>query len=179
MTIAEAKAILEALLLASPTPLTPERAAEILEITPAQALELLESLQREYQARGSGIEIQAVAHGFQLVTAPRWAPYVEKLLGPAGTGALSHAALETLAIIAYRGPITRAEIEAIRGVRSDRVLATLLERKLIREAGRRDGPGRPILFATSEEFLRYFGLRSLDDLPPLPEKPPAEESAGT
>lgn len=172
MTFDEAKAIVEALLLASPTPLSPQRAAEILEITEGQARELLQSLQREYRAKEGGLEIQAVASGFQLVTDPRWAPYVEKLLGPPGVSGLSHAALETLAVVAYRGPITRAEVEVIRGVRSERALATLLERKLVREAGRREGPGRPILYATTEDFLRYFGLRSRDDLPPLPEKVP-------
>ena len=103
----------------------------------------------------------------QLVTAPEVAEDVRRFLGLSGSARLSTAALETLAIIAYRQPITRAEIEAIRGVNCDGVLRTLLAKGLIEEVGRAEGPGRPILYGTTMLFLQHFGLRSLADLPPL------------
>ncbi|BDG59966.1 SMC-Scp complex subunit ScpB [Caldinitratiruptor microaerophilus] len=160
------KAIVEALLLASPEPLSAERIAEVIGIGAHEAALLVEDLRRDYASPARGLAIREVAGGFQLVTRPDLAEYVERLHAPRGRG-LSHAALETLAIIAYRQPITRAEIEAIRGVSVEGTLNSLLERGLIREAGRRDGPGRPILYVTTPEFLKHFGLADLSDLPPV------------
>lgn len=123
--------------------------------------------------RGSGLRLQRVGTRLQLVTAPEWAPYVERLLGVSAEQPLSAAALETLAIVAYRQPVTRATIESIRGVSADRALATLRSRGLVEEAGRAETIGRPMLYATSLQFLEYFGLERLEDLPPLPQEPPA------
>lgn len=165
------KAVVEALLLAAPEPLSAGRIAEILGVEEREVRILVDDLRREYQKPGRGLAIREVAGGFQLVTRPELADYIEKLLAPRSRG-LSHAALETLAIIAYRQPVTRAEIEAVRGVNVDRILDNLLERRLIREAGRREGPGRPILYGTTQEFLAYFGLNDLSQLPPV--EPEAE-----
>lgn len=121
------------------------------------------------ECRGKGIRVQRWGNEVQMVTAPEMAPYVERFLGTERGGRLSMAALETLAIIAYRQPITRAQIESIRGVNSERALATLSVRGLVAEAGRLEGPGRPMLWVTSMEFLEYFGLKGKEDLPPLPE----------
>lgn len=160
------KMILEALLLASPEPLTLRRIAEVIGLDEKDAAILMADLQKEYEAPGRGLTIRELAGGYVLTTRPEAAEYVERLLQPRSRG-LSHAALETLAIIAYRQPITRAEIEAVRGVKVDRALETLLERRLVADVGRKEAPGRPILYGTTPEFLKYFGLKALSDLPPV------------
>lgn len=159
-------AILEAILLASPEPLSVKKIAEVIGLDEKDARILVEDLRKQYQVPGRGLYVQEMAGGYVLTTRPEYAEYVEKLLQPRGKG-LSHAALETLAIIAYRQPITRAEMEGVRGVKVDRSVETLLERKLIKEVGRKEAPGRPLLFGTTKEFLQYFGLKDLADLPPL------------
>jgi segregation and condensation protein B len=116
----------------------------------------------------SGLQIVEIAHGFQMATRPTFAAAVGKLMAP-NANKLSRPALETVTIIAYRQPCTQAEIEAVRGVASDGVLKTLMERDLIRDAGRKPTPGRPILYATTDAFLHYFGLAELSDLPLLDE----------
>ncbi|WP_374713486.1 SMC-Scp complex subunit ScpB, partial [Symbiobacterium terraclitae] len=160
------KMILEALLLASPEPLTIRRIAEVIGLDEKDAAILMADLQKDYEAPGRGLAIRELAGGYVLTTRPEAAEYVERLLQPRSRG-LSHAALETLAIIAYRQPITRAEIEAVRGVKVDRALETLLERRLVADVGRKEAPGRPILYGTTPEFLKYFGLKELSDLPPV------------
>ncbi|MGH2362958.1 MAG: SMC-Scp complex subunit ScpB, partial [bacterium] len=125
----------------------------------------LAELARDYD--GHGLHIQEVAGGYQLVTRPAYADYVQRFLQLEHQETLTRAQLETLAIVAYRQPVTRAEIDAVRGVRSDYVLDRLLDRYLIREVGRRPTLGRPILYGTTEAFLRHFGLRDLSSLPPL------------
>ncbi|HEY8347801.1 MAG TPA: SMC-Scp complex subunit ScpB [Symbiobacteriaceae bacterium] len=159
-------AILEAILLASPEPLTIRRIAEVMGLEEREARILMEDLRKQYDQPGRGLCIREMAGGYVLTTRPEYAEYVERLLQPKSRG-LSHAALETLAIIAYRQPITKPEIEAIRGVKVDRVVEMLLERRLIREVGRKDAPGRPVLYGTTQEFLQYFGLRDLSELPPV------------
>lgn len=160
------KMILEALLLASPEPLTLKRIAEVMGIDERDAALLMADLQKDYEAPHRGLAIREMAGGYVLTTRPEAAEYVERLLQPRARG-LSHAALETLAIIAYRQPITKAEIESVRGVKVDRALETLRERGLIEDKGRKDAPGRPILYGTTAEFLRYFGLKELSELPPV------------
>lgn len=158
-------AIIESLLFVADTPLSTGQLCEILECSPAVIEEAVRSLARDFQGRG--LRLQRLGDKVQLVTAPESAPYVQRLLGLRATSKLSAAALETLAIIAYKQPITRAEIEAIRGVNSDSVLRTLVGRGLVEEVGRLESVGHPVLLGTTFEFLQYFGLNELSDLPPL------------
>lgn len=167
----EKLAILESILFASSDPLTLAKLSSILELPPEEVKQLIEELQQHYETSGHGLQLIEVAKGYQLVTRKEYHPYVQRLSeGRASKEPfLSAAALETLSIIAYYQPVTRAKIEAIRGVKVDHVLANLLERGLIREVGRGEGPGRPVLYGTTAAFLKMFGLKSLDDLPPLKE----------
>jgi segregation and condensation protein B len=162
-------AILEALLFVAEEPLALAKLQEILaDADAAQTVSSLRDLALRYEAEGRGIMVQEVAGGFRLATRPEVHPWIQRLqqIKPAR---LSRAALETLAIIAYRQPITRAEIEAIRGVAVDGVLRTLLERELVRMMGRKADAGRPMLYGTAQQFLEHFGLRELADLPTLRE----------
>ena len=160
-------ALVEGLLFVAEEPVSLKRLAQVLEAPPEAVEAALQELEITYRERG--LRVQRVKDRVQLVTAPSLAAYVERFLGLERRGRLSQAALETLSIIAYRQPITRAQIEAIRGVNSDGVRRTLLRKGLIEEVGRADTIGRPILYGTTFAFLQYFGLESLDDLPPLPE----------
>lgn len=152
-----------------------EQLAAILSVTEAQARNLLIQLEREYAHEERGFFLERVGGGVRLCSKPEYAPYVEALGRTARPGSLSQAALETLAIIAYRQPITRPEIEAIRGVRAESAIASLLDRGLIEEKGRSDGPGRPIRYGTTREFLVRFGLQSLADLPAIDTSPATGE----
>ncbi|OWZ83972.1 SMC-Scp complex subunit ScpB [Natranaerobius trueperi] len=139
--------------------------AQILEQDISVIREVIASLKEELSSSNWGVEISKVAGGIQLTSKPRLKPYIEKMFGTDKSRRLSQAALETLAIIAYRQPITRVEIEEIRGVKVDRVLYSLVEKELIESLGRKDVPGKPILFGTTKKFLLHFGLNSIDDLP--------------
>lgn len=169
-------AAVEALLFAAPEPLPAERIADALEVERPLVEAALERLAQHYAAGPHGIELHRVGGGYRLVTQPRYAPVIERLERPR-RAVLSHAALETLAIVAYRQPITRAEIEALRGVSSESPLATLLEHGLICELGRKEAPGRPILYGTTRRFLEYVGINDLSELPPLEDGQPAEAVA--
>jgi segregation and condensation protein B len=163
------KRIVEALVLGAPEPVSAQKLAEIvpgLESDDARAL--VAELGREYEEQGRAFEIWEVAGGYQLRTRPEFASYL-RLLHRERPLRLSRAALETLAVVAYRQPVTRAEIEAVRGVEADAVLKSLLERHLVRIAGHREVPGRPMLYGTTRRFLEVFGLTRLDDLPTLRE----------
>jgi segregation and condensation protein B len=158
--------MVEALLFSSETPLAAPRLAELTGLSRGDVLESIDRLNVAYAESGRSFRIANVALGFQLVTNPEFAPVLSKLHAERIPSRLSRAALETLAIIAFKQPVTRAEVDAIRGVSaSDRVLRHLLERKTIRIAGRAEAPGRPLLYGTTREFLEYFGLGSLSDLP--------------
>lgn len=163
------RAIVEALIFASTRPITVIEIASILEIDLELAKKLVQELQKVYESEVRGIQIIEVAGGYQMATRPEYGPYVEKLERPGRGTPLSRAALETLAVVAYRQPVTRSEIEDIRGVNVEGALSTLIERGLVREVGRKQAPGRPILYGTTSKFLQYFGINSLEDLPPLPE----------
>ena len=168
-------ACLEALLFVSPVPVTVSQLASALEVTSSKVERGLEQLGRIYEdsKNDRGLRLQRLGNQVQLTTAPEAATYVERLLGLEIRGRLSQAALETLAIIAYQQPVTRPQIDAVRGVNSDGVLKNLLSKGLIYELGRANTPGRPILYSTSQEFLQHFGLNSLEELPPLDlERPP-------
>jgi segregation and condensation protein B len=157
---------LTALLYAADEPLAIETAARVLEVPVAVVRAAAAELEASPPA---GLFVQRHGEALRLVTAPGSARYVERLLGGATVSRLSRAALEVLAIIAYRQPVTRAEIDVLRGVNSERALETLLGRGLVGEVGRRETVGRPVLLGTTPGFLDYLGLRSLADLPPLPE----------
>ncbi|MFJ7725497.1 SMC-Scp complex subunit ScpB [Neobacillus sp. NPDC097160] len=163
--------ILESLLFAAGDEgLSLKQIAEVLEVEELKASEIIEDLLQEYEQANRGIMIVQLAGTFQLATKKENAAYLKKLVDSPHTSALSQAALETLAIIAYKQPITRAEIEEIRGVKTERPLHTLVSKVLIREVGRAEGTGRAYLYGTTKEFLDYFGLQSLKELPQLPEK---------
>ncbi|GAB4336760.1 MAG: SMC-Scp complex subunit ScpB [Dehalococcoidia bacterium] len=158
--------VIEALLFVSDEPQTLGALARAAGVGEGAARRALRTLAADYEARG--LRLQEDGERFQLVTAPAYAPYVARLLGVGNVPRLSRAALETLSIIAYKQPCTRAEIEAIRGVNSDRLVATLEQRELIEVAGYANGPGRPRLYRTTPRFFEHFGLRGPADLPPLP-----------
>jgi len=157
---------LECLLFMADRPLSPKELGEMLGLEPAQVRDLAERLIGVYDGRG--VEIVRVAGGYQMCTRPEYGEYVAKLHEP-NRFRLSRPAMETLAIIAYRQPITRPEMEAVRGVNCDSVIETLLGRGLVCERGRRHTPGRPMTYGTTPDFLAQFGLDSLNDLPDLPE----------
>ena len=161
------EAFVESLLFVADGPVPVARIAEALEVTPREVEAALTALGEVYAATHRGLSLQRFRDKVQLTTTPAAASAVERFLGLAATAPLSRAALETLAIIAYQQPVTRPRIEAVRGVNSDSVLKTLLSKGLIEEVGRTEGPGRPVLYATTPEFLQYFGLSALTDLPPL------------
>ncbi|MBN1642450.1 MAG: SMC-Scp complex subunit ScpB [Anaerolineae bacterium] len=163
----ELKALLESLLLVADRPVTVEDLSAALEVSPEEIAAALATLDAEYVERG--LRIQRKGERLQLVSAPEAGPAIERFLGLEISGRLSNAALETLSIIAYRQPVTRAQIEAVRGVQSDGILRSLTRRGLIEGIERADTVGRPILYGTTFEFLQQFGLQSVRDLPDWPE----------
>ena len=168
MDHAQGKRIIEALLFVFGQPMAHKRLLEILpDLDSAQVRQVIQTLNAEYASSGRAFQIQEVAGGYQFVTEQELAPWIRRALQTPKPDSVSAAALETLAIIAYRQPITKAEIEAIRGVDVTASLETLLERRFVRVAGRKESPGRPFLYGTTTEFLRHFGLKSLEALPSL------------
>ena len=166
----EIKATFEALLFVSHDPLTMEKLASVIEGVPKVTLKAtMQTLQAEYEQLGRGLFITEVAGGFVMVTRPEQHVAIKRLSKAKTTSKLSRSALETLAIIGYKQPIARGDIEKIRGVETSGVLRTLLDQKMIRIVGRQEVPGRPMLYGTGKQFLQRFGLRDLRDLPPLKE----------
>lgn len=158
--------IVEAMLFASDTPLEPERIREVLGLPDAaSARALVDELRARYETASRGLAISDAGGGFRMVTRAEVAPWLVRLARVRTRARLSRPALETLAIIGYRHQVSRPEIDAIRGVNSDGVIDNLLEKRLIRVAGRKDAPGRPFVYETTKEFLVAFGLRDLGDLP--------------
>jgi segregation and condensation protein B len=161
----ELTALVEAILFVSPEPISSAQVANLLDVTPRVVKNALDELEALYDGRG--IRLQYHKNRVQITSAPEAAPVLENMLELETTSTLSQAALEALSIIAYQQPITRPQIDSIRGVNSDGVLRTLLNKGLIDDVGRADGPGRPILYSTTTEFLKHFGLSSYTELPPL------------
>ena len=165
----ELKSVIESILFVADGPQTLQRFGELLDQVDRQAIrDILGELQAEYENQNRGVRLVEVAGGYQLRTAKANADWVKKFLG-GRPARMSKATLETLAIVAYRQPITKAEVEAIRGVDVDGVLTTLLDRSLIRAVARKDVPGRPFLYGTTAEFLQLFNLKDLSHLPTLKE----------
>lgn len=169
MTEKEQLLILEALLFASPESLTQTRMNLVFVDDPPQLTNLVPKLQDKFVMENRPLEIQEVAGGYQITTRAEYETWVRRLLNKSGKLTLSQAALETLAIIAYKQPVNRFEIEAVRGVDCSGVLKTVLDRNLIKIKGRDEGPGRPLLYATTDTFLEYFGLNRISDMPKLKE----------
>ncbi len=166
----ELKKALESLLFITDHPLGIERLGRLTGIRDKERIgTLISDLQRELEERDSAIQLLEVAEGFQMSTRTAYAAFVRKLFAERMTMRLSTASLETLSIVAYKQPLTRAEIEQIRGVEVIASLETLLERRLIRVVGRKESVGRPLMYGTTPDFLRHFGLKSLEALPPLAE----------
>lgn len=165
----QAKATIEALIFAVSEPIGSKTIAEVIGISEHTVKQIIADLVEEYREAGRGIQITPVANGYQFSTHPECAPYLEKLQKAPRNVGLSQAAVETLAIIAYKQPITKGEIEALRGVSIESPLNNLVDKQLVEEAGRKDVPGRPILYRTSQKFLKYFGLNNLTELPAIPE----------
>jgi segregation and condensation protein B len=164
---AEVRATVEALIFASPEPITPKRLCRLLSEEPKEdVLAAIESLKADYENR-PGLQMVEVAGGYQIVTRPELNDWVRRLFHEQSTSKLTVAGLETLAVIAYKQPITALEIGEIRGVNTSGVLSTLLERHLIKIAGRKNVVGRPFVYATTKEFLIRFGLKDLGDLPKI------------
>ncbi len=172
------KAALEALLFIAPGPVTPAQLADVTNVSVEQVDAELASMAEAYQVE-RGLRLQFHGGRVQLTTPPEMAPMAEKFLGLDVTARLSRAALEALSIISYRQPVTRPEIDSVRGVNSDGVLKSLLNKGLVQEVGRAEAPGRPILYGTTTEFLQHFGLNSLKELPTLEPAETAETGENT
>lgn len=163
------KPALEALIFASDEPLPVSEAVEVLEAREEEVLAAIEELRADHEARSSGLRLEQVAGGLRLATRPEVASFLHRLARLRRKRRLSVAALETLAVIAYRQPITGPEIQEIRGVNPEGALKTLLERRLVKVSGRKKVVGRPLLYSTTRDFLMHFGLNTLDDLPAMEE----------
>ncbi len=176
--------VVEALLFASEAPVEADRIQEVLDLGSAgEARELVRVLSGRLDGQGRALQIIEVGGGYRLVTRPEVAPWLVKLARSRTRSRLSRSSLETLAIVAYRQPVSRPDIDAVRGVNSEAVLDNLLDRRMLRIAGRKDSPGRPFLYETTRDFLVAFGLRDLTDLPKvegelvIPEAPAAATSS--
>ncbi len=166
MQSTEAKSIIEALLFVSSEPITLRQITQVLEdVNAAIARQLIYELRDEYRDSNRSFQLIELANGFQICTRPEYNQWIKKFYTRQIATKLSKAALETLAIVAYKQPVTRAEVEEIRGVSSGGVLSGLIEKGLVRISGRKSSPGRPLLFATTDEFLKQFGLKNLSELP--------------
>lgn len=166
------RGVIEALLFVSEKPITVEQFKNVLEsVNSVSIKDILRALKEEYETKAGGMTLLEIAGGWQMLSNPNYVSYIRNFYKTKHKEKLSKPALETLAIIAYKQPITRLDIEQIRGVNSDGVVTHLMEKELIKAAGRKDVPGKPFLYGTTKQFLEYFGLRSLDDLPKLEEFP--------
>ncbi len=163
----EKKSLLEAILFLSGEPITFSLLKDVTEMPEIELKKLMDELISDYRDKNGGILIAEIANGYQMITNPAYALWLKKFKTSSASTKLSAPALETLAIIAYKQPIIKAEIEQLRSVNSDGVIKTLLDRRLIKIMGRKEAPGRPLLYGTTKEFLQYFGLKDLTELPTL------------
>ena len=168
---------IEAILFVAGEPVNVSELAHALDMTVSELSPVLDDMKAAYDRDARGLRLNRFGMSVQLATRPDYAPYIERLLQPVQKQSLTQAAMETLSIIAYRQPITKSEIEAVRGVKCDYSVTSLMNKGLIEEVGRRESLGRPILYGTTEEFLSHFGIETLDDLPALeiPEPPLPEQ----
>jgi segregation and condensation protein B len=164
------KSVIEALLFASEKPLSIDQIRMVLDnLDLSETRKLIEELRNDYEINKRGLRVAEIAGGYQMITAPDFATFLKRLFKGRQADRLSKPALETLAIIAYKQPLTRTEIELLRNVNVDGVMKSLLEKNLIRICGRKKAPGRPCVYGTTRQFMEHFGLKSLDDLPKIEE----------
>ena len=163
------KAAVEAILFANGSPVEPEKIAQAIEMKPSQAEKLILELMDDYEKQERGIRIIKLNKSYQMVSAKKFAPEIRKVMDLRRNTPLSQAALEVLAVVAYNQPVTKAFVEQVRGVDCSGVLGSLTAKGLVEEKGRLELPGRPLLYGTTENFLRCFNLESIENLPPLPE----------
>jgi len=167
MTKESIKSVMESLMFVMGEPVEAKTVADLLEIPTADAIKLFRELASEYEDRGSGLRVREMDKAFQLCTCAENDDYITRLITPVREKKLSQSSLEVLAIIAYKQPVTKGQIDAIRGIRSDRVLENLIKRGLVEELGRSSAVGRPYLYGTTRYFLELFGFESLADLPEI------------
>ena len=149
--------------------------ATALEVSELEVMRGIEELQHSFESQNRGIAVKRYGDHLRLETRPEYAPYVERMLQPVQRQSLSQTAMETLAVIAYRQPTTKGEVEQVRGVKCDYSIQSLLQKGLIKEVGRKEALGRPILYATTDTFLEHFGISDIRELPPLPDPQPVEK----
>lgn len=168
MALDNTRSVVEAMLFISDKPVTVEQIRDVVgNLDAGQVRQIISELNAEYEQLNRGIRISEVAGGFRMITPPQLAPFLRKMYKQRRAERLSKPALETLAIIAYKQPLTRLEIESLRNVNVDGVMGSLVEKGLIRITGRKNAPGRPFVYGTTRQFLEYFGLKSLDELPKM------------
>ena len=175
MELTQAPQIIEAILFVAGEPVKISDLAAALGLSEMETVHAVETLERDLESGGRGIALKRYGDHLRLETRPEYAPYVERLLQPVQRQSLSQTAMETLAVIAYRQPTTKGEVEQVRGVKCDYSVQSLLQKGLIQEVGRKEALGRPILYATTDRFLEHFGISDLRELPPLPEAQPVEK----
>jgi len=176
MDIHELSHVIEAILFIAGEPVEIRELQRALEVTEMETQQAIDALDSDYSFHRRGICLKKFGNHIQLSTRAEYAPYVERLLQPIQKQSLSQSAMETLAVVAYRQPVTKLEIEAVRGVKCDYSVQSLVNKGLIEEVGRKEALGRPILYGTTDTFLSHFGLSSLNDLPKPPESAQAEEA---
>lgn len=167
--------VIEAILFVAGEPVNVTELQRALEVTEAETLQAIDALDSDYSFHRRGICLKRFGEHIQLSTRAEYAPYVERLLQPIQRQSLSQSAMETLAVVAYRQPVTKLEIEAVRGVKCDYSVQSLVNKGLIQEVGRKEALGRPILYGTTDQFLSHFGLSSLEELPKPPEQQQQDE----
>ncbi len=170
MNKAKLKSAVEAIIFACGTPVEAERIAQALEIQSSEVVEICEQLKNDYEKRNSGIRIVRLSESYQMCTVEEYADPIRTVMDIRRNTPLSQAASEVLAVIAYNQPVTKAFVEQVRGVDCSGVVASLVARQLIEEKGRLELPGRPLVYGTTEHFLRCFNISSIDELPPLPQE---------
>ncbi|MBQ3574496.1 MAG: SMC-Scp complex subunit ScpB [Clostridia bacterium] len=175
MDLKIAPQVIEAILFVAGEPVKIAELAKALEIDEKDAIQAVEALERHFEDEKRGITVKRYGDHLRLETRAEYAPYVEKMLQPIQRQSLSQTVMETLAVIAYRQPTTKGEVEQVRGVKCDYSVQSLLNKGLIKEVGRKEALGRPILYATTDKFLEHFGISDLRELPPLPDPQPVDK----
>lgn len=176
MTMSELTSAFEAVLFSGGEPQSIDRFSQVFDITPEKVVKVMEALEKKLNEQKSGLELLRLDNTYQLATKAEYADYIKKMFDIRRRTPLSPAALEVLAVVAYNQPVTKSFIEQVRGVDCSGVVTTLVEKGLIEECGRLELPGKPLLYGTTKNFLRCFGINDLSELPPLPKNENAEES---